>query len=131
VARGVEWRQRDRPPHTSPRTTALTSRLRQLRQAALVGVLKQPWALTAVAAVLVVRHYSGALEAFLAFLVITVASTATIAGILVYYSREPGRAEDILGVLRDRSMKSQHLVGAVVALAVGVFLAVDGIRGRL
>jgi Sap, sulfolipid-1-addressing protein len=129
----VEWRRRDRPPHTSPRTKALTSRLRHLHpwQAALVGVLKQPWALTAVAAVLVVRHYSGALDAFFAFLVFTVASTATIAGIFVYYSREPGQAEAVLDVLRDRLERSQHLVGAVVAFAVGVFLVVDGMLGLL
>ena len=73
VALGVvaarQWRRRDRPRTGSGVTKKFTARLKELHpwEAAIVGVLEQPWTLTAAAAVVVVRHHSAFLTVVFAF----------------------------------------------------------------
>ncbi len=54
-----QWQNRNLPKTPSGVTRNLTARLQRLNpwQAAIVGVLKQPWALTAAAAVVVIRDH--------------------------------------------------------------------------
>jgi len=65
---------------------------------AMVGVLEQPWTLTAAAAVVVVRHHSAFIVVVIAFALFTLASTATVGLIYLYYARRPGEAEAHRGV---------------------------------
>ena len=59
VVAARQWRHRDRPRTSSGVTKKFTGRLKELNpwEAATVGVLEQPWTLTA-AAVVLVRHHS-------------------------------------------------------------------------
>ena len=59
--------------------------------AAVVGVLKQPWAITTAAALVVVHDHKAGLVVAIAFVVFTIASTATVALMFLYYARHPGR----------------------------------------
>ena len=56
-----QWRRRHAPRTSSAGARRFTDRLHDLNpgSAAVVGVLKQPWAITAAAAVAVVRHQPG------------------------------------------------------------------------
>ena len=60
VAAARQWRRRDRPRTGSGVAKKFTARLKELNpwEAATVGVLEQPWTLTAAAAVVLVRHHS-------------------------------------------------------------------------
>ena len=95
--------------------------------AAVVGVLKQPWAITMAAALVVVHHHTNGLLLLIAFAVFTVTSTATVGMMFVYYSRYPGEAQTQLEVLRDRVVAAGPAVGALVGMLVGGFLIVDGL----
>ena len=95
--------------------------------AAVVGVLKQPWAITMAAALVVVHHHTNGLLLLIAFAVFTVTSTATVGMMFVYYSRYPGEAQTQLEVLRDRVVAAGPAVGALVRTLVGGFLIVDGL----
>lgn len=66
--------------------TTFTADLKDLSpiEATGVGVLKQPWTLTAAAAVIVVRHHPAVIVAVVAFLLFTLASTATVGLIYVF-----------------------------------------------
>ena len=128
---GRQWRRRDRPRTSSGVSTKLTARLKQLRrwEAATIGVLEQPWTLTAAAAVVLVRHHSTFLIVVFAFLTFAVLSTATIGLIFLYFARRPGQAEAHLSDLRDRLVHAGPAIFAIVSVAVGVFLIVDGVTG--
>ena len=95
--------------------------------AAVVGILKQPWAITMAAALVVVHHHTNGLLLLIAFAVFTVTSTATVGMMFVYYSRYPGEAQTQLEVLRDRVVAAGPAVGALVGMLVGGFLIVDGL----
>ena len=97
--------------------------------AAVVGILKQPWAITIAAALVVVHHHTTGLLLLIAFAVFTVVSTATVGLMFLYYSRYPGEAETQLAVLRDRVVAAGPAVGAVAGMLVGSFLIVDGLLG--
>jgi hypothetical protein len=97
--------------------------------AAVVGVLKQPWAITAAAAIVVVHHHPVLLVTLIAFACFTVVSTATIGLMFVYYSRRPGDAEAYLAVLRDRVVASGPAMLAIVAALAGGVLTIDGVIG--
>lgn len=99
--------------------------------AAVVGVLKQPWAITTAAALVVAQHHTTGLLAAIAFVLFTVFSTATVALMFVYYSRYPGEAEARLAELRDRAVSAGPAMGATVAALVGVFLILDGLFGLI
>lgn len=124
-----QWRRRDIPRTGSVITKRLTGRLKNLSpwEAAIVGVLEQPWTLTAAVAVVLVRHHSATFIDFVALLVFTVLSTATVGLIFVYFARRPGEAEGQLSTLRNRVMRASPAIFAIVSLVVGLFLIVDSI----
>ena len=97
--------------------------------AALVGVLKQPWGITAAAAVVVVHHQEPRVIALIAFACFLVASTASVGAMYFYYSRRPSEASTYLAELRDRAIASGPAVFAVAGVVVGVFLVLDGLIG--
>ena len=125
------WRIRRVPHEPSGLSRSLTGRIDRLtpRAAAVLGVLEQPWTLTAAAAVVVVHTHSALLIAVVAFVVFTVVSTATVAGIYLYFARRPGQAEAHLQALRDRLVRAGPTLIAAVAVGVGVYLVVDGALG--
>ena len=120
-----------RPRTGSGVTKKFTGRLKQLNpwEAATVGVLEQPWTLTAAAAVVLVRHHSAILVVVFAFLAFALLSTATVGLIFLYFARRPGQAEAHLADLRDRLVQAGPAIFAIVSLAVGVFLVIDGVAG--
>lgn len=97
--------------------------------AAVVGVLKQPWAITSAAALVVVHSQTTGLLVAIAFALFTVASTATVALMFVYYARYPGEAQSRLAELRDRAMAAGPTAGAVAGMLVAGFLIIDGLLG--
>jgi hypothetical protein len=126
-----QWRHRDRPRTSSRMAKKFNARLQQLNpwEAATVGVLEQPWTLTAAAAVVLVRHHSAFLVVVFAFLAFALLSTATIGLIFLYFARRPGQAEAHLADLRDRLVRAGPAIFAIVSAAVGVFLIIDGVIG--
>lgn len=124
-----QWRRRSVPRTGSGVTKRLMGRLKDLNplEATIVGVLEQPWTLTAAVAVVLVRHHSAALVALITFLVFTVLSTATVGFIYLYYARRPGEAEAHLSELRDRVVAAGPALFAIVSLLVGAYLTIDGI----
>ena len=131
VAAAQQWKRRDQPRTSSGVTKKFTARLKQLNpwEAATVGVLEQPWTLTAAAAVVLVRHHSAYLVVLFAFLVFAFLSTATVGVIYVYFARRPGQAEAHLSDLRNRLVQAGPAIFAIVSAAVGIFLVIDGIIG--
>ena len=131
VAAARQWRRRDRPRTGSGVAKKFTARLKQLNpwEAATVGVLEQPWTLTAAAAVVLLRHHSAFLIVVFAFLAFALLSTATVGLIFLYYARRPGEAEAHVSDLKDRLVRTGPAVFAIVSAAVGVFLIIDGVTG--
>jgi len=131
VVGAQQWRRRDQPRTSSGVTKKFSAHLKELNQweAAVVGVLEQPWTLTAAAAVVLVRHDSAFGIVVIAFLAFTVLSTATVGLIFLYYARRPGAAEARLSELRDRLVRAGPAIFAIVCLAVGVYLIIDGATG--
>ena len=129
------WRRRGRPPppdgdvalgggpdhgpHAGPDPVG----------AAVVGILKQPWAITIAAALVVVHHHTTGLLVAIAFALFTVVSTATVGLMFLYYARHPGEAQTQLAVLRDRVVAAGPAVAAAGGDAGGGFLLVDGLLG--
>ena len=126
-----QWRHRNRPRTSSRVGKKFSAHLKQLNpwEAATVGVLEQPWTLTAAAAVVLVRHHSAFLVVVFAFVAFALLSTATIGVIFVYFARRPGQAEAHLSDLRDRLVRAGPAIFAIVSVAVGVFLIIDGVTG--
>jgi hypothetical protein len=128
-----EWRRRAIPAEKSAvgGTERFTGRLKGLKPwgAAMVGVLKQPWAITAAAAVVVVDHDTSLPLAVIAFACFTVVSTATVGLIFLYYARSPEEAQAGLAALQKRVLAAGPAIFAGVALVVGGFLAIDGLIG--
>jgi hypothetical protein len=96
--------------------------------AAGLGVLKQPWSLTAAAALVLVHNHSALVIAVIAFALFAVVSTATVGAIYVYYSRDPEQADARLAALYDRVVQAGPTVVAVASLGIGIVLTVDGLR---
>ena len=131
VAAAQQWRRRDRPRTSSGVTKKFSAHLKELKpwEAAVVGILEQPWTLTAAAAVVLVRHHSAFLVVLFAFLVFAFLSTATVGLIFVYFARRPGQAEAHLSDLRDRLVQAGPAIFAIVSVALGIYLIVDGVTG--
>ena len=141
IAAGLQrWQRRHRPRTSSAGSTGSTSsgvpksiskRLTDLHpwQATVVGVLMQPWTLTAAAAIVVVRHDLAGVLVVVAFLVFTVISTATVGLTFWYYSTHPGDAQTRLTELRARVVAAGPALFAAVSLVVGCYLIIDGIVG--
>lgn len=128
-----QWQHRERPRTGSGLTKKLTAHLDRLNpwQAGVIGVLEQPWTLTAALAVVLIHHHSAVVIALVAFLVFTVVSTATVGLIFLYFARRRGEAEAHLSALRDRVVAAGPTIFAVVTFLVGVFLVIDGLLGIL
>lgn len=129
VGLGVrEWRRRHRPMAPSPREAHLQGRLADLRpmEAVVLGVLEQPWTLTAAVAVLIANHHEALLVAVLSFVVFTVVSTATVGATYLYFARRPGEAQAHLDALRVRLVEAGPTLFAGVSFAVGLYLVADG-----
>jgi hypothetical protein len=131
LAAGRQWKRRNRPRTSSGVTKKFTAHLKELHpwEAATVGVLEQPWTLTAAAAVVLVHHHSAFLVVVFAFAVFAVLSTATVGLIFLYFARRPGQAEAHLSDLRDRLVRAGPAIIALVSVAIGVFLIIDGVTG--
>jgi hypothetical protein len=131
VAAAQQWRRRDRPRTSSGVTRKFSAHLKELKpwEAAVVGILEQPWTLTAAAAVVLVRHHSAFLVVLFAFLVFAFLSTATVGLIYVYFARRPGQAEAHLSDLRNRLVQAGPAIFAIVSVALGIYLIVDGVTG--
>jgi Sap-like sulfolipid-1-addressing protein len=132
VVAGVrQWRSRAEAPDTTDGWQArlLSGGVDDLspRGAALFGVLKQPWAITTAAAVLVVHHQPPRLVALIAFACFAVASTASVVLMYLFYARKPAEAQAYLAHLRDRAIDLAPAVFAVVAGVAGAFLVLDGL----
>ncbi len=123
-----EWRSRSRPRKSSKVSQRLTAHLKELHpwEASVVGILEQPWTLTAAAAVVVVHHHDAAAIAVLAFLCFTVLSTATVGILFLYYSRRPGEAKVRLVELEAWMQRAGPALIAAVSFLVGLYLIVDG-----
>jgi hypothetical protein len=133
VAGGQRWQRRNTPRPSSGTSKALANRLTQLHpsEAAILGVIKEPWSLTAAAAVLVAHYHSGVFLALLAFVVFTVVSTATVGLTFWYHSQHPRDAEARLSTVKDRLVRASPAIFATVSVAVGLYLTIDGIIGLL
>ena len=94
-----------------------------------MGVLKQPWVLTAAAAIVVIRHHTAWEVAVIAFLLFTVVSTATVGLTFLYFARRPREAQEHLETLRDRVVRAGPTIAVAVYLMVGLYLIADGVRG--
>jgi hypothetical protein len=123
------WRRRRdvRPSATGSSPRLLTMSRLNPWTAAAIGVLKQPWAITAAAALVVLDHHTGLVKVAIAFVLFTAVSTASVALIFLYYARQPGEAEARLAALRVRVTQAGPAVFAVVAIVVGAIVAVDGV----
>ena len=134
VAAGVhQWRRRGAPSVSSDGwgSKKVFGRLDNLgpRGASLLGVLKQPWAITTAAAIYLARHHEQDITTLVAFACFTVASTASVGLMYLFYARRPGEAEAYLARLRDLAIASGPTVFAVAAMLVGAFLVFDGVIG--
>lgn len=127
------WRRGPTVPSGSPSwgTQRLMGRMDSLTPfgAAVVGVLKQPWAITTAAALVVVHQNDRLLVVAIAFALFTIASTATVGAMYLYYARYPGEAQSQLMALRDRVVAAGPVVGAVASMLVGGFLVIDAVLG--
>jgi len=128
-----QWKHRDRArsgPGVSP---DLQERLKGLTPwgAAVLGVLKQPWSLTAAAALVLVQHHSALIVAVIAFVLFLVVSTASVGGLYIYYAREPEKAEARLAELYARVVQLGPVLLAVLSWVVGLVLAFDGLSTLL
>ena len=86
-------------------TKKLSADLASLRpwQAAVFGVVEQPWTLTALVAVVVVSHRSGLRAVVLAFVLFSTLSTATVILDFVYSSVHSEVAQTPLDDINDVS----------------------------
>ncbi len=128
-----EWRRRNEPRPPQAVSPAFALRLRDMtpRSAVVIGVLKQPWAITASAAIVVLSHNTAPIITLIAFVVFTVLSTATVAAIYYYYTSRPEDAALGLNELLDRVRRRAPEVFTVVAVAVGLILIIDGASALL
>ncbi len=122
------WRSRHasrESPGVSHRLAARVDRLNPAT-ALMLGVLEQPWTLTAAAAVVIVHDHTALPIVVIAFVGFTVISTATVAGIYLYYARRPGEAQARLDALKNRLVQAGPTLFAVISFLVGIYLVVDG-----
>jgi hypothetical protein len=133
VAGASKWRQRHQPRSPSGISKSLTNRLKLLRpwEAAVLGVLKEPWTLTVAAAVVIVRQDRAAIAVLVAFVVFTVISTATVGATFWYYARHPDRADVRLSAVRVRLVGAGPVMFAVASSVVGLYLIIDGLGATL
>jgi hypothetical protein len=125
-----QWGRRNNPHSPVGVSKELAERLKGLDPfgAAVLGVLKQPWTLTAAAALVLVHNHSAFVVALIAFALFAVVSTATVGAIYLYYARDPAQADARLSELYERVVSAGPTIIAVASLVIGVVLTVDGLR---
>jgi hypothetical protein len=126
-----QWRKRgEESGHPVGVPPDLAERLKGLNPpgAALLGVLKQPWSLTAAAALVLVHDQSAFVVAVIAFAIFAVVSTATVGAMYLYYRRQPDEANTRLGELMAWVVNAGPTVIAVASLGIGLVLLFDGLR---
>lgn len=96
-------------------------------QASILGVIEQPWALTALAAVVVVSHRTGPLAVFLAFTLFSVLSTGTVIATFAYFILRPDEADHRLADMKARLIRVGPIATAVLSALVGTSLLAYGI----
>jgi len=130
---GRAWWRRRHQEKLWQASRRLSADLASLRpwQAAILGVLEQPWTLTALAAVVVVSHRTGPLAVFLAFLLFSALSTAGVITIFVYSTLRPDEAELRLSELKGRLLRRGPVAAAVLSASVGAVLLAEGIFGLI
>jgi Sap, sulfolipid-1-addressing protein len=99
--------------------------------AALLGVLREPWAITTAAAAVVVHHHAGPIVTLIAFVLFALSSTASVGLMYLSFARNPEEAETRLAHLGDRVTAAGPTVFAAAAMAVGAFLLIDGLIGLM
>lgn len=124
-----EWRRRNVAPEAyQPRTHRWLRHIGP-RTAFFAAMWEQPWTVTMAAAMVVVRAHLSAPEAFAAFVVFAVASTASVGTAWLVFRRDPGRAEHALRSVETRvRTKGPRVFAGFAAVASAAFLA-DGIYG--
>jgi hypothetical protein len=125
-----QWGRRNNSHSPVGVSKELAERLKGLDPfgAAVLGVLKQPWTLTAAAALVLVHNHSAFVVALIAFALFAVVSTATVGAIYLYYARDPAQADARLSELYERVVSAGPTIIAVASLVIGVVLTVDGLR---
>jgi len=125
-----QWRRRNSPHSPVGVSKDLAERLKGLDPwgAAVLGVLKQPWSLTAAAALVLVHNHTALVVTLIAFAVFAVVSTATVGAIYLYYARDPAQADARLSELYERVVSAGPTVIAIASLVIGLVLSVDGLR---
>jgi hypothetical protein len=129
------WRRGKNTPQSTVKSSWGADRLMEHMQgltpfgAAVVGVLKQPWAITAAAALVVVHTHTTGLLVAIAFVLFTVASTATVGLMFLFYARNPREAHTRLAALRDWVVSAGPEMGALAGMLVGGFLIIHGLTG--
>ena len=125
------WWRRDHQEKVWQASKKLSADLASLRpwQAAILGVVEQPWTLTALAAVVVVSHKSGPLAVVLAFVLFSTLSTAGVLLIFVYSSLHSEVAETRLDDIKGRLVRIGPIATAVLSALVGAALVAVGVFG--
>lgn len=125
------WWRRDHQEKVWQASKKLSADLASLRpwQAAILGVVEQPWTLTALAAVVVVSHKSGPLAVVLAFVLFSTLSTSAVIIIFVYSSVRTDVAETRLDDFKGRLVHIGPIATAVLSALVGAALIAVGVFG--
>ncbi len=133
IAGARRWSRRDLPRASAVVSPALADRVRALtpRGAAMVGIVKQPWAITASAAIVVLSHHTAPLVTVIAFATFTAVSTATVAVLFYYSTRRPDEAAQVISQLNDGLTRRTPEVFLGVSVTVGLVLILDGARALL
>ncbi len=106
----------------APGTTLTTT------HAAVVGLLIPPWPLIIAGAADVLRSDVGVAQSFIAMAAFVAAATSTIAAMQLWAIRSPKSSMDHLARVRAwMEPHSEHLV-TIIAVVVGVWLLVHGLR---
>jgi hypothetical protein len=129
------WRDRSKGLNASGpgRLPVLADRFNDMRPAtaAMLGVVKEPWAITTAAAAVVAHHHAAPTVTFVAFILFAVSSIASVGLMYLYFARKPEEAGTRLADLRDRVTAVGPTVFAAAAMLVGAFLLLDGLIGVL
>jgi threonine/homoserine/homoserine lactone efflux protein len=125
------WWRRDHQEKVWQASKRLSADLASLRpwQAAILGVLEQPWTLTALAAVVVVSHRAGPLAVVLAFVLFSTLSTSGVIIIFVYSRVRTDVAETRLDDIKGRLVHRGPIATAVLSALVGAALIAVGAYG--
>jgi threonine/homoserine/homoserine lactone efflux protein len=125
------WWRRNHQEKLWQASNKLSADLASLRpwQAAVLGVLEQPWTLTALAAVVVVSHKAGPLAVVLAFVLFSALSTATVITMFVYSTVRSDATENRLDDIKRRLVQIGPIAAAVLSALVGAALIAVGVFG--